>query len=145
MEAERETKPARTAPMNVIARELRVGAYALRRVVDRLYREGARALAYTKTAKGHFVYEVDAVKGAVAPHLAELRARWATRDAEQARSSQRRAAARIGHRDKRMAAMAKAAWSTEPPKERTTVLPSQPPPARRPEPTVVMRKRRTPG
>jgi hypothetical protein len=106
MDARRDPKRGQVAPMSVIARELGVGAYALRRVVDRLYREGARALAYTKTAKGSFVYDVDAVKGAVAPHLAELRAKWATREAEQARITQRRAAARMGHRDKRMAAKA---------------------------------------
>jgi hypothetical protein len=144
MEAERETKPARTAPMNVIARELGVGAYALRRVVERLYREGARVLAYTKTAKGRFVYDVDAVKGAVAPYLAELRAKCATREAEQARSAQRRAEARIGDHAKHMAVKAKAAWGEKAPKKRTTVFPLLPPPSRRSEPVVAMRKRRVP-
>jgi hypothetical protein len=144
MEAERETKAGRTAPMNVIARELGVGAYALRRVIDRLYREGARALAYTKTAKGRFVYDVDAVKGAVSPHLAELRAKCAMREAEQARSAQRRAEVRVGDHAKYMAVKAKAAWDGQAAKERTTVFPLQPPPSRRPEPVVAMRKRRAP-
>jgi hypothetical protein len=145
MEAQRDTNLGRMAPMSVIARELGVGAYALRRVVDRLYREGARALAYTKTAKGRFEYDVDAIKRAVAPHLAELRARWATRDAEQARSAQRRAAAKIGHRDKRMAAKAKAVWGEQAPKRRPRVFPSRPsPPSRHPEPVVVTPKRRAP-
>lgn len=144
MEAERETKPAKTAPMNVIARELGVGAYALRRVVERLYREGARALVYTKTAKGRFVYDVDAVKGAVAPYLAELRAKCATREAQQDRSALRQAGARIGGHAEHMAAKAKAAWNEQPPKKRTTVFPLQPPPSRRPEPVVAMRKRRMP-
>src|SRR5580658_5881386 len=136
MEAERETKAGRTAPMNVIARELGVGAYALRRVIDRLYREGARALAYTKTAKGRFVYDVDAVKGAVAPHLAELRAKCAAREAEQARSAERRSEARIGHRANRMAVKAKGAWGEKAAKKRTTMFALQPPPSRRPEPLV---------
>src|SRR5580658_11096280 len=144
MEAERETKAGRTAPMNVIARELGVGAYALRRVVERLYREGARALAYTKTAKGRFVYDVDAVKDAVAPHLAELRAKCAAREAEQARSDERRSEARIGHRANRMAVKATGVWGEQVPRKPTTVLPSQAPPDRSPEPVVVMRKRRTP-
>jgi hypothetical protein len=130
--------------MNVIARELGVGAYALRRLVDRLYREGARGLGYTKTAKGRFVYDVYAVKVSVAPHLAELRAKWATREAEQARAAQRRAAARMGHRDKRMAAKAKATWDEQAPKKRTTEPTSRPLPSRRAEAEgVVIRKKRT--
>jgi hypothetical protein len=144
MEAEPKTKPQRTAPMNVIARELGVGAYALRRAVERLYREGARTLAYTKTAKGRFVYDVDAVNVAVAPHLAELRAKCAAREAEQARSDERRSEARIGHRANRMAAKAKGAWGEQAPKERTTVFPLQPTPSRRPELAVATRKRQTP-
>jgi hypothetical protein len=90
MEAERETKAGRTAPMSVIARDLGVGAYALRRIVDRLCGEGAPSLAYTRTPKGTFVYDVEAVKVAVAPHLAELRAKWATRETEQTRFVRRR-------------------------------------------------------
>jgi hypothetical protein len=144
MEAEPKTKSQRTAPMNVIARELGVGAYALRRVVERLYREGARTLAYTKTAKGRFVYDVDAVNVAVAPHLAELRAKCAVREAEHARSDERRSEARIGHRANRMAAKAKGAWGEQAPKKRTTVFPLQPTTSRRPELAVVTRKRQTP-
>jgi hypothetical protein len=144
MEAEHETTLGRMAPMSVIARELGVGVYALRRIVDRLYREGACALAYTKTAKGSFMYDVEAIKVAVAPHLAELRAKWATREAKQARSAQRQAEARIEGRAERMAANAKAVWGKHAPKKRTTVLPSQAPPSRRPEPLTVARKRRTP-
>jgi predicted transcriptional regulator len=60
------------APMSTIAAELGVGAKALRRIVDRAYRAGNVALAYTKTAEGA-LYDVDAVKVAAFPHLPDLR------------------------------------------------------------------------
>jgi transposase-like protein len=147
MDAQRKTKFRRMVSISAIARELGVGAYALRRVVDRLHREGHRGLACTKTAKGRFVYDVDAVMGAVAPHLAELRAKCASREAEKARSAQRRSEARIGRHAHRKAGKAKAAWGEQAPKKRTTPLTSQLSPSRRPEPVVAvvaMRKRRMP-
>ncbi len=69
------------APMSAIAKELHVGATALRRIVDRAYRAGNLALAYTKTDAGT-VYDVDAVKVAAFPYLPELRERHAKAKAD---------------------------------------------------------------
>jgi hypothetical protein len=43
-----------------------------------------------------------------------------------------------------MAVKATDVWGEQAPRKRTTVLPSQAPPDRRPEPVATMRKRRTP-
>jgi hypothetical protein len=133
--------------MSVIARELGVGVYALRRVVDRLYAEGARELAYNKTAKGGvFVYDVEAIKIAAAPHLTELRAKRAAREADQAASFERRVEANIPKEPQLWAASAEAfGVSTEAPQNQMTALLLPPAPSRHPEPEViVMLKRQSP-
>src|SRR5580658_1654976 len=83
-------QPRNAAPMSGIAAELDVGASALRQLVDRLYRAGNGALGYSKTPDGGAVYDVEAVKVAVAPHLDELRERRRAHEARQA--AERRAA-----------------------------------------------------
>jgi hypothetical protein len=94
-------QPRNAAPMSGIAAELGVGGGALRQVVDRLYRAGNWALGCSKTPDGGTVYDVEAVKVAVAPHLDELRERRCAHEArqadERAAAETRRAARAVAH------------------------------------------------
>jgi hypothetical protein len=110
IEAERDTKPANLALIGTIARELGVAGHALKETVGRLYRAGNVALGYTKTLEGA-LYDVEAVKMAVAPHLPELRERWSKSQAEEAAGAQRRAERAAAH-DMLMASHAKPGKAT---------------------------------
>jgi hypothetical protein len=151
IEAERDTKPANLAPMGTIAKELGVAGHALKETVGRLYRAGNVALAYTKTPEGA-LYDVEAVKLAVALHLSELRERWSKSQAEEAAGAKRRAERAAAH-DRLMASHAKPGTATSTPskpmgqpgptpKHTLAFPPLGNPRPRRPGPEVVVLRRR---
>jgi hypothetical protein len=159
IDVQRDTKPANLALIGTIARELGVAGHALKETVGRLYRAGAGELRYTKTPEGA-LYDVDAVKLAVAPHLPELRERWSKSQAEEAAGAERRAERAASH-DRLMASHAKPGTATSTPSKpmgqpgptpkHTSTFPprslenpsrSRPLPPRRAEPEVVVLRRR---
>lgn len=144
IEVQRDTKPANLAPMGTIARELGVAGHALKETVGRLYRAGNVALGYTKTPEGA-LYDVEAVKLAVALHLSELRERWSKSQAEEAAGAKRRAERAAAH-DRLMASHAKPGTATSTPSKpmgQPGPTPrTRPAPPRRAEPEVVVLRRR---